>query len=122
MRSLPSLRSTPPTQRITHKAGLRREADRGICGAEAGVGAPLDKLEEKSAVEGLGVDLEIFSRALTVVEHVVGAQPVERPRLQVDAGLEIVVVVFRDRQEFDSSCPQPLGRCKDVACGKSDML
>src|SRR5258707_13938468 len=64
------LHSTPPTQRIAHKPGLRGEADRGIRSTEAGVGAPLDELKEKSAVEGLGVDLEIFSFTMTVVEHV----------------------------------------------------
>src|SRR5215831_5631473 len=84
----PSLHSTPQAERLAHKAGLRGEADRGVRGAESCVGASLHELKEKAAVEGLGVDLEILSRTLTVVEHVVGAQPVERAGLQVDARSE----------------------------------
>src|SRR3984893_11562818 len=76
---------------MSHEAGLRREADRCICGAEPGICAPLHNFEEKPALEIPGVGLEVLACALPVVEHVVRAQAFERALAAVTRPLKIGV-------------------------------
>src|SRR6516162_11722765 len=104
------------------EAGLRGEANGRIGGAKDSVAAPLHDLEKESAVEIPGVSLEVLAVALAVVEHVIGPQAPERIGRQVDAGVEIVIVVFRDRQQVDAARAQALDGRKDIVGRKSDVL
>src|SRR5450432_1280440 len=56
-----------------HFAGLGRQPDRGVGGAEAGIMAALHDLEEKPLIENVGVDLEKFAVAFAVVQDLVVA-------------------------------------------------
>src|SRR6516165_12358648 len=114
--------SVPRDCGMSGKACLRGEADGRICGAKSGISAPLHNFEEKSALEILGIGLEIFAGALAVIEHVVRAQALERERGQVDAGFKIVVVVLRDRQQIHPARLQSFDCRKDVVRRKRDVL
>src|SRR6185295_8607321 len=55
-----SCASSSRHRRRGREASLRGEPDGGIHCPEARVVAPLDDLEEETALKGLGVDLEVF--------------------------------------------------------------
>src|SRR5579884_3412826 len=67
---------------------LRSQTNRCVRRTKARVVAPLHDFEEEATVESRGVDLEIFAAAGSVVEHVVGAQPLQRVRRDIEPGLE----------------------------------
>jgi hypothetical protein len=52
---------------------LRREPDRGVRRAEAGIIAPLDDLEKEAVGDGVRIDLEEFPRRISVVKDAVSA-------------------------------------------------
>src|SRR5215471_17779501 len=112
----------PWNRRVAGEPRLRGEPDRRVGGAEARVAAPLHDFEEEAAVEILGVGLEVFTRAMAIVEHVVGAQPIERAGREVDARVEIVVIILRDRQQVDADRAQALDGRENVVSRECYVL
>src|SRR3954468_9119500 len=85
------------------EARLRCQADRGVGGTVTAVAAAaLDQLEEELVLEGWRVELQVLGVAVAVVEDVAGAQSVEQVGRDAPLGLDVVVVVLRDRQDGDA--------------------
>src|SRR5215208_4374127 len=101
---------------------LGSEPDRRVDGAEAGIVPPLDDLKEEAAVERARVDLEVLGRAVAVVEDLAFGEARDRLRREIGAGLEVVVVVFRDRQEIDAVLAQSADGREDVVGRERDVL
>src|SRR5215213_11145098 len=108
--------------RMRRQPRLGSEPDRRVDGAEAGIVPPLDDLEEEAVVERARVDLEVLGRAVAVVEDLAFSEARDRLRGEVGAGLEVVVVVFRDRQEIDAAFAQPADGREDVVGRERDVL
>src|SRR5215207_11222789 len=108
--------------RMRRQPRLGSEPDRRVDGAEAGIVPPLDDLEEEAVVERARVDLEVLGRAVAVVEDLAFSEARDRLRREVGAGLEVVVVIFRDRQEIDAVFAQPADGREDVVGRERDVL
>src|ERR1700730_4077632 len=85
--------------------GLRRKPDRGVSGTESLIAAPLHDLEKESFVEDVGIDLEEFAVAFTVVQNPIGPKIGHRPGIQIVAGLDVVIIVVGNFQEAGASRP-----------------
>src|SRR4051812_37567810 len=83
-------------------AALGGEPDRGVHGAEASVAAALDDLEEEQIGEASRIGLQIFAALVAIIENAVLAQHVELLGRQVRARFQVVVIIFRDRQQLDA--------------------
>src|SRR3546814_8369069 len=101
---------------------LGGDAEGGIRRAVAVIAAALDDLEEKAVAVIRAVDLEILARGIAVVEDVLGAQPVDEVGFETEAGLDVVVIVRRDRQRPEAVLFQRGDGGEDVAAGKGQML
>src|SRR5581483_8979510 len=123
----PVLRERPaPSQRgrsaLAGEPCLGIEADRRVDSAEAFVALALYHLEEEQILEARGVELKVLAVAVPVVKDVVVFQPFEPRTVDVDARFEIVVVIFRNAQDFDAAVLEPGGGQENVAGGKGDVL
>ena len=85
--------------------GLRRKPDRGVSGTESLIAAPLYDLEKKSFVEDVGIDLEEFAVAFTVVQNPIGPKIGHRLGIQIVSGLDVVIIVVGNFQE--AGAPRP---------------
>src|ERR1700680_5295943 len=72
--------------------GLRRKSERGVSGTESLIAAPLHDLEKESFVENVGIDLEEFAVAFTVVQNPIGPKIGHRPGIQIVSGLDVVII------------------------------
>ncbi len=107
---------------VLHQPRLGSQPDRRVDGAESLVAAPLDDLEEEAIVEGLRIDLQVLGAAVAVVEDRVPLQCLDPIRRQIGLGLEVVVVVVRDRQQSHAVCLQALDALEDVVGREGDVL
>src|ERR1700730_9111493 len=85
--------------------GLRRKPEQSVGGTESRIGAPLHDLEKKSLVENVGIDLEEFAVAFTVVQNPIGPEIGHRPGIQIVSGLDVVIIVAGNFQETGASRP-----------------
>src|SRR3546814_9621201 len=78
--------------------------------------------EEKAVAVIRAGDLEILARGIAVVEDVLGAQPVDEVGFETEAGLDVVVIVRRDRQRPEAVLFQRGDGGEDVAAGKGEKI
>src|SRR6266536_983498 len=107
---------------VTRQPGLRRQTDRGVLRAEAAVPAPLHDLEKELILESLGVELKVLRAAVAVVEDVAGLEPPDLLGREVGARLEVVIIVFRDRQQLQAVGAKAIRRGKNVVARERDVL
>jgi hypothetical protein len=69
-----------------------------IGGAETPIFPPLDHFEEEFVLEGLRIELQIFRLTVSVVKDAAGLHLLNPFRRKIGAGLQVVIVVCRDRQ------------------------
>ena len=92
------------------------------CAIAAIAAAPLDDLEEEALSEAGTVELEILALLIAIIKRVGVFQPFDEGRIQIEPGLEIIVVIGRDFQRLKAVGSQGLGCCEDVARFKGQML
>src|SRR5579885_2115080 len=115
--------SEPRHRRLARQAGLGGEADRRVGRAVAAIAAAaLDDLEKEPAGLGAGIGVEELAAVLPVVKDAGGLQTLDQRGVEIAAGGEVGVVVFRDRQQGDAVRGQPGDGGEDVARGERDLL
>lgn len=97
-------------------------AHRSVGGAVAVVTAAAFHHFEEHAAHGGGVEVQEFAVGVTVEQQVQLLQGGQEPGLQVEPGVQVLVVVGRDLQEFQAPFPGCPGCGHEVVHGKGDVL
>ena len=82
----------------------------------------LDDLEEDPGAEHLGEQVQVAAVLVLVVEEPALPHRGEQPRVEVEAGVEVVVVVGRDGEQRRAGRAQGPGGGDDVVGGEGDVL
>ena len=98
------------------------EANGGIGSAEALVVTALDDFEEKPLIERVGVDLEEFALAFTVVQNLVVAKSRHRRRIEIVPGLDIVVLIVRNFEKICAARAHVGNRPENIGARKGNVL
>src|SRR5204862_5239183 len=77
------------------EARLSSEANRGVGRAVSLIAAALDDLEEHAFRERSAVELEVFGRAIAVVQDSIFCEPLDELGRQAELRLHVVVVIAR---------------------------
>src|SRR5918996_3189896 len=102
---------------------LGGDAERRIRGAVAFVSvSSLDDLEEEPLAVVAAVELEVFAPIVAIIEDVFRPHPVGEIGVETEAGFEVAIVVWRDRQRLEAPRPQGIGRGENVITGEGNML
>ena len=81
------------------EAGLRGQTDHFIGSAVPIIGAaPFDDLEIEPLLERTGVELEVLSIVIAIIQDVPPRQPINEGQIQPEPRGQIVVIVGRDRE------------------------
>src|SRR5690606_23829187 len=90
--------------------------------AIAPVAVTLDDLEEEAFCKCAAVELEILAMLVAVIEDICRLQPFRQGRIEAEAGLDIAVIVRRDRQWPEAVRRQRLRGLKNVVRAEGQVL
>src|SRR4051794_15093332 len=97
-------------------------AHRGIGGAVTVIAAAAFHHFEEHAAHGGCIEVQEFAVCVPVEQQVEFLQGGQEAGLKVEPGVQVLVVVGRDLQEFQASVPRRAGGCDEVVHREGDMF